>query len=631
MAVFADLERDRAALDAGTLTPEIHMAMRIEDYAMIGDCETAALIGRDGSIDWLCWPRFDSGAVFAALLGGPDNGHWIMAAEDENAQIVRRYRGDTLVLESRIETSDGTVAVIDFMPVRSEETSHVVRVVQGLRGRVKMHTELILRFDYGSIVPWVTRTDDDTIVAVAGADMVVLRSTVAMRPSGLSHVATFKMVEGETAVFTLSYAPSYRPVPDAIDAMEALRATQRFWETWSGKCTHSGPYAKQVVRSLVTLKALTYRPTGGIVAAATTSLPERIGGTRNWDYRYCWLRDATFTLLALMDSGYYDEAAIWRTWLQRAVAGDPSQVQIMYGLAGERRLTEWEVPWLNGYENSEPVRIGNAAANQLQLDIYGEIIDALHVGRLGRLIAEESAWALQKKLLEHLALVWQEPDQGIWEVRGPPRHFCHSKVMAWVAFDRAIKTVEQFKVDGPVEQWRSVRSEIHDQVCANGYDAELGAFVQSYGSKVLDASALLIPLVGFLPPADPRVKSTVEAIERTLVADGFVLRYDPCRVDDGVREREGAFLACSFWLADNLVLLGRYEDATRLFERLVGQCNDVGLLAEEYDVAAGRMLGNFPQAFSHVSLINTAHNLSRYRKPAEQRSARTKLANPSRC
>ncbi len=597
------------------------MATPIEDYALIGDCETAAVVGRNGSIDWLCWPRFDSGAVFGSLVGTPDNGYWTIAATDPKTRITRKYRGNTLILETQIETADGAVTLIDFMPLRSGGASHLVRLVCGRRGKVEMRTEFAIRFDYGSIVPWVTRRDN-SLRAVAGPDMVVLHTSVTLKPQGRMHRGTFVVSGSETVAFVLGYGPSYLPAPEAVDPLEALAATEANWETWAKQCSPSGQYSNAVMRSLVTLKALTYRPTGGIVAAVTTSLPETPGGSRNWDYRFCWLRDATFTLLALMNSGFYREADSWRQWLRRAVAGDPAQVQIMYGLRGERRLDEWEVPWLAGYEGAKPVRIGNAAAAQLQLDIYGEVMDALFQGSRNGLPAEHAAWDLQATMIEHLETIWREPDEGIWEVRGGRRHFTHSKVMAWVAFDRAIKTIEQFGFKGPLQRWRRVRAQIHKQICEQGYNSQVGAFVQSYGSTELDASALLFPLVGFLPPSDPRVKSTVEAIERNLMVGGLVLRYDYKRTKDGLGSREGAFLACSFWLADNLILLGRYDDAKKLFERLLSLCNDVGLLAEEYDTATGRMAGNFPQAFSHVSLVNTAHNLEKHDKPAEQRSGR---------
>jgi GH15 family glucan-1,4-alpha-glucosidase len=601
------------------------MALRIEDYAVIGDCETAALVGRNGSIDWLCWPRFDSGAVFAALLGGADNGYWKVAATSRGAHVSRRYRENTLILETDIETEDGAATLIDFMPLRREGTSHLIRMVRGRSGSVAMHTEIAIRFDYGSIIPWVTREGDHSLQAVAGPDMVVLRSDVPMRPDQFQHHAEFTVAAGDTISFVLGYARSFADAPKAINATNALKETVEAWLDWASPAKETGRYSGAVLRSLITLKALTYRPTGGIVAAATTSLPERLGGRRNWDYRFCWLRDATFTLLSLMNSGFHREAEDWRLWLRRAVAGDPAQVQIMYGLAGERRLDEWEVPWLPGYEDSRPVRIGNAAAKQLQLDIFGEVMDVFYQSTAKGLSSpEQSAWDLQCKLIEHLESIWQEPDEGLWEVRGPRRHFTHSKVMAWVAFDRAVKSVEQFGFEGPVERWRSLRDHIHDEVCRKGYSVKCRAFVQSFGSTQLDASTLLIPLVGFLPPSDERVSSTVDAIGRHLMRDGLVLRYDTRRTRDGLKGREGAFLACSFWYADNLVLLGRHREARELFENLLSLRNDVGLLAEEYDTPTGRLVGNFPQAFSHVALINTAHNLTRAEKPAEQRSGSTR-------
>jgi GH15 family glucan-1,4-alpha-glucosidase len=599
------------------------MTQRIEDYALIGDCESAALVGRDGSIDWLCWPRFDTGAVFAALLGEPSNGHWKISAADPDARVSRRYRPNTLVLETIIETNKAAATVIDFMPIKSGGTSHLIRLVCGMRGSMKMTTEFVIRFDYGSIVPWVTRLGDTSLKAIAGPDMVLLRTNVLLKPEGYKHHGAFSVSAGECAAFALAYGASYRPFPEPIDAMKALEETTKGWQEWASQYHTIGRYSDAVVRSILTLKALTYQPTGGIVAAPTTSLPEVLGGTRNWDYRYCWLRDATFTLLALIDSGFYHEAADWRAWLRRAVAGSPAQLQIMYGLAGERRLREWEVPWLTGYAGSKPVRIGNAAANQLQLDIFGEVLDAHYQGSTRGPVREHSGWELQCRLVEHLETVWRQPDEGIWEVRGGRRQFTHSKVMAWVAFDRAIKSVEQFGFDAPVARWRKTRAEIHRQVCRHGYDASIGAFVQYYGTTNLDASALLIPLVGFLPASDGRVRSTVDAIERHLMTDGLVMRYDPAQGEDGLGCPEGAFLACSFWLADNLVLLGRYREARALFERLLALRNDVGLLSEEYDTKLGRMLGNYPQAFSHVALINTAHNLCKHEKPAEQRAGST--------
>ena len=589
------------------------MAASLEDYALIGDCESAALVGRDGSIDWLCWPRFDSGACFAALLGSAAHGRWRIAPVGDYRSSARRYLEDTLVLETAFRTPGGEATIADFMPPRAA-CPHLVRRVHGRRGRVRMRVDLTLRFDYGSIVPWVTRVDARTLRAVAGPDMVVLRTDVPLRGEDLSTVGVFEVAAGETVDFVLSYARSHRPLPEAIDAAAALEATAGYWRAWSGRFRRTGRWHEAKLRSIITLKALTYAPTGGIVAAPTTSLPEQPGGARNWDYRFCWLRDATFALRALMDGGCFEEAEAWRAWLLRAVAGTPSQVQIMYGLRGERRLEELELPWLPGYEGSRPVRIGNAAAGQLQVDIFGEVMNALYLGRRGRLEPDAAAWRLQIELLRRLEEVWAEPDQGLWEMRGPPQHFVHSKVMAWVAFDRAVRSVDALGLEGPVERWRALRERIHHEVCRHGYDATQGAFVQHYGTAELDASALLIPQVGFLPPTDPRVQSTVRAIERRLVRDGLVIRYDTASGKDGLAAGEGAFLACSFWLADDLLLIGRREDATRLFERLLALRNDVGLLAEEYDPRARRQLGNFPQAFSHLALVNTAHLLEGVRR-----------------
>ena len=599
------------------------MPANIEDYALLGDCETAALVGRDGSIDWLCWPRFDSGACFAALLGGPENGRWRIAPADASARSRRRYRDGTLILETELEATEGAVTVIDFMPPHADgsgNASDLIRLIVGRRGRVAMRTELIVRFDYGSSVPWVSRLGDEGLRAIAGPDMLVLRTGVALRGDGLATVGEFTVAAGETVSFVLTHTPSHLPPPPPVDAMAALVATEAFWREWTSRCTYDSEWSEAVVRSLVTLKALTYRPTGGIVAAPTMSLPERVGGFRNWDYRYCWLRDATLTLLALMDAGYYGEAAAWRDWLLRAAAGSPSQVQIMYGLAGERHLREWEVPWLPGYEGSAPVRVGNAAFGQLQVDVFGEVMDALHHARAGGLDVSEEGWRLQRALVAHLESVWEKPDEGIWEIRGARQHFTHSKVMAWVAVDRAIKSATRFGLDGPVAHWRALRRRIHDDVCSNAFDRALGAFVQAYGSKQLDASLLLMAMVGFLPASDPRVRGTVEAIERHLTVDGLVLRYDTAATDDGLPPGEGAFLACSFWLADNYVLLERRDDARRLFERLLELRNDVGLLAEQYDPFARRQLGNFPQAFSHLALVDTAFNLAHSARPAEQRA-----------
>ena len=595
------------------------MSSRIEDYALIGDCEAAALVGRDGSIDWLCWPRFDSEACFAALLGSEEHGRWLIAPRDSGARVRRRYRGDTLILETRFETGEGIVTLVDFMPLR-DRCSNLVRLLVGERGRVAMRTELVLRFGYGAIVPWVSRLDDGALRAVAGPDMVTLRTPIALVGQNMRTVGEFSVAAGETVPFVLSYAPSHTPAPEPLDHLSALAATEEFWIEWSRKCRPAGHCSEPVKRSLVTLKALTYAPTGGIVAAPTTSLPEQLGGIRNWDYRFCWLRDATLTLLALMDAGFYEEAQSWRDWLLRAVAGSPEQVQIMYGIAGERRLTEWEVPWLPGYEGARPVRIGNGAHGQLQLDVFGEVMDALHQARRSGLAAGESGWALQQAFLAHLENVWTEPDQGIWEIRGGARHFTYSKVMAWVAFDRAIKSAEEFKLDGPLDRWRALAAEIHADVCARGFDAELGSFVQSYGSRQLDASLLLLPEVGFLPADDPRVRGTLRAIEQRLLIDGFVMRYDTERSSDGLPPGEGAFLACSFWLVDAYILQNRWDDARRLFDRLLALRNDLGLLSEEYDQHAGRLVGNFPQAFTHVALVNSAFNLTRDEKPVQQRS-----------
>jgi GH15 family glucan-1,4-alpha-glucosidase len=589
---------------------------RIEDYALVGDCEAGALIGRDGSVDWLCWPRFDSGACFASLLGGPDHGRWRIAPADEHARVSRRYRGDTMILETTFTTDSGSVVVVDFMPPDGGR-SDLVRLVVGERGTVRMRAELILRFGYGAIVPWVTHLDDGGLRAIAGPDMVVLRTDVPLHGERLTTESEFTVSSGETVSFVLTWGLSHLPQPAPVDPQRALAETEAFWNKWSAQCTYEGEWREAVVRSLITLKALTFHPTGGIVAAATTSLPEELGGTRNWDYRVCWLRDATLTLLALMDAGYYDEARAWRDWLLRAAAGSPDQVQIMYGLAGERHLMEWEVPWLSGYEDSRPVRVGNAAHSQLQIDVFGEVMDALHEARLGRIPESEEGWQLEKALVAHLEGLWTSADHGIWEVRGEPQHFTHSKVMAWVAIDRAIRSAERFGLDGPLDQWRATRERIHQEVCDRAYDAALGSFVQAYGSKQLDASLLLLPLVGFLPADDERIRGTVACVEQRLVKDGFVYRYDSALTDDGLPAGEGAFLACSFWLADNYLLLGRDADARRLFERLLAVRNDVGLLSEEYQPALGRLVGNFPQAFSHVALVTTAFNLARAKRTAD--------------
>jgi GH15 family glucan-1,4-alpha-glucosidase len=587
------------------------MPSRIEDYAIIADTQTAALVSRDGSIDWLCLPRFDSGACFAALLGEERNGHWRIAPAGGVRDVRRRYRGDTLVLETEFETEDGVVRLVDFMVPRLADPD-VVRLVEGVRGRVPMRMELRIRFDYGRLTPWVRRVGK-ALLAVSGPEALVLRTTVDHHGEDRATVADFQVAEGDRVPFTLTWNLSHEPLPDEVDPLQALEHTDSYWREWSGRCTYTGEWRDAVMRSLLTLKALTYQPSGGIVAAVTTSLPESIGGVRNWDYRFCWLRDATMTLTSLMAAGYEQEARDWREWLLRAMAGDPPALQIMYGPGGESRLPELELEWLSGYEGSKPVRTGNAAVTQYQLDVYGEVMDALHKARRLGIEPHPSAWALQRALLDFLEGNWQRPDEGIWEVRGPRRHFTHSKVLAWVAMDRAVKTVEQFGHDGPLERWRQVRGEIHQEVCSKAYDPDRNTFTQSYGSRELDASLLLIPLVGFLPPSDPRMLGTIEAIERELCQDGLVLRYPTGpegEAVDGLPGREGAFLACTFWLADNYALVGRLNDARNLFQRLLELRNDVGLLAEEYDPGSGRLLGNFPQAFSHVPLINTALHLA---------------------
>ena len=589
----------------------------IEDYALIGDCQTAALVARNGSIDWLCFPRFDSGACFSALLGTEEHGRWLITPLGKVNRIQRRYREGTLILETDYETDDGAVTLIDCMPPRSAEPD-LVRMVVGKSGRVRMDMELIIRFDYGSIVPWVRRTETG-LRAVAGPDTLDLRTEVPMHGENFKTCAQFTVCEGQRIPFGLMWHPSHEPTPSAIDPEETISCTEQWWKEWSDRCTYNGPWRDAVLRSLITLKALTYAPTGGIVAAPTTSLPEQLGGVRNWDYRYCWVRDATFALYALMLGGYTEEACAWREWLLRAVAGKPSELNIMYGLAGERRLTEIELPWLPGYEASAPVRIGNAAWQQFQLDVYGEVMDSMHLARRAKLHPNENAWLVQRALMDFLESCWRDPDEGIWEVRGPRRHFTHSKVMAWVAVDRMIKAVERFGLQGDVERWRALRSTIKNDILEKGFDPERNTFVQYYGATDLDASLLMIPMVGFLPARDPRVRGTVEAIERELMHDGFVLRYPSRQQIDGLPPGEGAFLACTFWLADNYALLGRRDDARRLFERLLELRNDVGLLAEEYHPGERRLLGNFPQALSHISLINTAHNLSRVQGPAEDR------------
>ena len=592
--------------------------MRIEDYAVIGDTQTAALVGRDGSIDWLCLPRFDSGACFAALLGTHDHGHWQIAPAAGGVASARHYRGDSLVLETTFRTPDGTVRVVDCMPPRDRDPD-VVRVVEGVSGRVPMRMELVIRFDYGRSVPWVRRVDG-RLLAVAGPDALVLDTPVATRGEGLRTVADFSVDAGQQVPFVLEWHPSHDPPGPPIGAMEGVEDTYRWWAEWAGACSDEGEWRDAVVRSLVTLKALTFAPTGGIVAAATTSLPEQLGGVRNWDYRFCWLRDATFTLYALMSAGYQEEAQAWRDWLLRAVAGSPADMQIMYGCGGERRLPELVLDWLPGYEGARPVRIGNAAVDQFQLDVFGEVMDSLHHARRIGIPPDPFAWSLQQALMEFLESRWTEPDEGIWEVRGPRRHFTHSKMMAWVAADRAVKAVEHFGLDGPAERWRRLRDAVKAEVCERGWDAERQTFTQFYGGVELDAALLLMPLVGFLPAGDRRVQGTVAAIERELCEDGFVHRYTTDGGIDGLPPGEGAFLACTFWLADNYALAGRDGEARDTFERLLALRNDVGLLAEEYDVGARRQVGNFPQAFSHVPLVNTARNLSGRGGPGQRRS-----------
>jgi GH15 family glucan-1,4-alpha-glucosidase len=593
------------------------MALHIEDYGLIGDTQTAALVGRDGSIDWLCLPHFDSGACFAALLGDRRNGRWLIAPVAAATSVTRRYLPHTLILETTFETAGGMVRLLDFMPPRRGEPD-LIRIVEGVRGDVAMEMELVIRFDYGASVPWM-RNLDGHLSAIGGPDALSIYTPVETHGKDLTTRAEFTVRPGDRIPFLIMWHASHVTSPDPVDPLAAFEDTKAWWEEWCARCTYDGPWRESVTRSLITLKALTFAPTGGIVAAPTTSLPEHIGGIRNWDYRYCWLRDATYTLYALMIGGYVDEAAAWRNWLLRAAAGDPSQLQIMYGMRGERRLPELELPWLPGYEGSRPVRVGNKAIDQLQLDVYGEVMDALHLARRSSLEPDEDMWALQRALTNHLETIWTEPDEGIWEVRGPRRHFTHSKVMAWVAFDRGIKAVDRFGFDAPAERWRAARDAIHAEVCDRGFDPRRNTFTQYYGSEDLDASLLMIPLVGFLPGTDPRVKGTVAAIERELTWNGFVRRYKPKEQVDGLPGGEGVFVACTFWLADNYTLQGRYDDATRLFERLLALCNDLGLLSEEYDPENKRHLGNFPQAFSHVMLINTARNLARADGPAEER------------
>ena len=597
------------------------MSRPIEDYALVGDLHTAALISRGGSVDWLCFPRFDSGACFAALLGAEENGHWTIAPQSGGDATSRRYRDGTLVLESEWTTPDGAVRVIDFMPPR-DDLPDLIRVVEGVSGRVPMRSTLLVRFDYGHIVPWVRRVDGE-LCAVAGPDALWMRSPVEPRGVGKTTMSEFTVAAGDRVAFALTWSASHEPKPRSVDPLKALDQTEEFWRGWIAKANVEGPYADAVSRSLITLKALTYRPTGGIAAAATTSLPEQLGGNRNWDYRYCWLRDATMTLHAMLSSGYHDEAKAWREWLVRAVAGDPKDMQIMYGLDGSRRLVEYELPWLAGYADSRPVRVGNAASEQLQLDVYGEVMDALELSRAAGLSVDEDAWSFQQIIMDYLEGHWSDPDNGIWEIRGDRQHFTHSKVMCWVAVDRAIRGVERWGLDGPLDEWKATRESIRSDVLKHGYDADRGFFVQAYGSPRVDAALLLIPSVGFLPGDDPRVLRTIDAVRRELQHDGFMRRYmtqDAASSVDGLSGEEATFLVCTFWLADALCLAGRFDEARETYERILALRNDVGLLSEEYDVAARRLIGNVPQAYSHIGVVNTASNLASTRGPAHRRA-----------
>lgn len=595
------------------------MSSPLESYGLLGDCQTAALVGIDGSVDWLCWPRFDSEACFAALLGNPSNGRWHIGPQCVEQSVSRRYRPGTLILETRFDTPSGSVVLTDFMLPRGS-ASDLIRIVKGVSGEVPMSMELVLRFNYGATIPWVSRMKDGTLRAIAGPDMVVLRTPAPIHGEDFRTVGAFTIGAGQSVPFVLSYAPSHLPVPRPFDTTQALHDCEKFWRDWIARARTSGPHAEAIRRSLITLKALTYAPSGGIVAAPTTSLPEEIGSTRNWDYRYCWIRDSTLTLLALMNAGLYDEALAWRDWLQRAVAGSPTDMQIMYGILGERRLTEWQVDWLSGYEGSKPVRVGNAAYQQFQLDVYGELMDTFEQARQGGLSPGESGWDLQQALTLHVARCWREPDYGIWETRGPRQHFTFSKVMAWVVFDRAIKAVERHGLPGQIEEWRTLRAQIQAEIHDLGFDPKRNCFRSAYGETTLDASLLLLAQVGFIAPTDPRYVGTIEAIERELLIGGFVRRYDTEDTNDGLEPGEGVFLACSFWLVDAYIAIGRRADAEALFDRLLALRNDLGLLAEEYDTEARRQIGNFPQAFSHVALINSAFNLTRATHPAEQRA-----------
>ncbi|MGM4893069.1 glycoside hydrolase family 15 protein [Tardiphaga sp. 839_C3_N1_4] len=599
------------------------MYSNIEDYALIGDCETAALVNRNGSIDWLCWPAFDSDACFTALLGTKDHGRWQITPDAPITACKRRYRGDSLILETTLETDGGAITLIDFMPPRGA-ASDVVRIVRGDRGTVTVRMELIIRFGFGAAIPWVKRDKDGGVLAICGPDMTVLHTPVETHGENLTTVAKFEVKQGDNIPFVLTYGPSHLKVPAPINVYEALKDTEEFWKEWSSRCTYKGEHRDLVMRSLITLKALIYAPSGGIVAAPTTSLPEKLGGSRNWDYRFCWLRDATLTLLVLMNSGYTDEARAWHRWLLRAVAGAPAEMQIMYGIMGQRRLLEWEADWLPGYGGALPVRVGNAAHAQLQLDVYGELIDAFHQTRVAKLELDGDTWAVECAILEHLASVWNKPDHGIWELRGPGKHYVLSKVGCWVAFDRAIKSAETFNLKGPVDKWKELRKEIHRDVCEKGFDPRENTFVESYGSDVLDGAILLLPALGFLPADDPRVKGTIAAVEKYLIRDGFVLRHDPRGVTGEAQPAEGAFLACSLWLAEAYIKMGEIAKAEELFNRVVAIANDVGLLAEEYDSGVKRQTGNFPQALTHIALIAVAHNLASAKRPQEKKVERAK-------
>ncbi len=605
------------------------MPQRIEDYAIIGNGSTVGLVGRNGSIDWLGFPRFDSGACFAALLGTEENGFWRIAPTAPHTSIRRSYRSATLVLETEFSTPEGIVKLVDCMD-HSGSHQHVFRLLRGVRGKVSMALDLVIRFEYGSIVPWVTRLHDGRLSAVAGPDRLTLATPVPLRGEGLKTRADFTIEEGQEITFALTWSPSFSKQPTSPDVSASISHVEKSWQRWAEQHKPSGVWSEAVLRSLITLKALTHDATGGIVAAATTSLPEQLGGPRNWDYRFCWLRDSTFTLYALMQAGFMDEAKAWREWLLRAVAGSPDQMQILYGVAGERRLTEYEIDWLCGYENSRPVRVGNAASTQLQLDVYGEVLDSLYQARRTGLSGLSAAWNLERELVQHVEKIWNQPDEGIWEVRGGKKQFTYSKVMAWVAVDRAVRTIQEFGADGPLQQWIKLRRDIHDEVCRSGFNQEMASFVQFFGSKELDASLLMLPMVGFLPPEDPRIRGTVAAIEKHLMVDGFVARYNAASAVDGLGGGEGVFLACSFWLADNYVLQNRYDEARDLFTRLLALRNDVGLLSEEYDPRARRQLGNFPQALSHLSLVNTAHNLNGAVKPAKDRAGQNGPQNEAR-